>query len=1074
MSESQLRNDLFQKLSNLANHETISGSNSWATGEGIYKCLRTIFRDDEDTYILNPEMSSIFTPADKYNNQGCINYIDAISKCLSGSRELRYPVIAIWNAFRSTPQGNIDPNRIIGNHWETLVILPKYFRPLYNQALNNKTEIVFFKNSNGRGQLSDYFVYLLKNPIKVPLNLNLIEDASEGTQTKDIGGICKEPLIYYEDYKNIIQQKNSSDCGWWAVYNACMLVFTGDPSFITDTCIKEDTGLKIRKIFEDLGLDLALGETKNQSEREREIQNSKSGSMPKQFAQTNEIVNFRMNNLNEIKNMPSRDFALLVLNNDLFVDKTEFIKNIIDCVYYPFLTRPRKWGKSVTADMLRTFFQPEVDEEGNFNLDNPNRYYSLFAGGDYTNSKNQVKKLNKLKIATFNGGQYLTLEGKYPVIFITMPSYSIAIYNEEAGSDQCLRDSISNAYQEHNYIIKSLMRKMQNEKSHILKEEFKYKIELFTSYCRGDISANLYMSILTLMEMIYQHFNKRVYVIVDEVDAPVNGLYGNIEELQTIIAIMKRMFEVAFKNNNPYLQKAIFIGMVPFSIEDISSGLDNFIYNGVLDEEFTNSFGFTEEEVDVLLEKVINSEDVQSKKESVKAWYNGYKIDDLTLYNPWSMISCLNSIKTKTKNFLQSYWSKSSNPKILHLAFQKLASKNFLSKLIKNEEVEITGLNNKLFDHRISTPNNFLLLLLNSGYLTFKTQTTLAVPNQEVREYFYEDLLGFWLEKHIENFNIETYLKSLSDSLDKLGCYQSNIENNLLDSFMQGNATEADLNLWLGGFAAVASKIPKIRRHIVYAEMTNKFNFRPDNIFFPIQDKSDVVVIHEYKLLTAKERFIENLLEDAIWQVYVNQYMEVPLSKSTESEYSFWKFILVRVMVFYKDSISGKWKARVKEFKHNFEQAKQISDIFLERDRILSNAKILIGRENENIKDNERENFMAEHGRGYRNIEALLFGHSERDEISEIGTVNDENPYKIQKTETSNETNRQTRRKCSNNPEKMIPEADDRARRKEKRSQKQNTLETDNKMTKHGTKPTNKAETKGKKKSDSGKKFKRA
>ena len=953
MSEPQLKNDLFEKLSNIENQQIKLHSNTRATAEGIYDSLCKIFRDD--AHIIDPKVSSAYTPADEFSNESCRNYINALADVLGEGRELLLPVIAIWNTALFIPKQEIDYKNIADSHWETLVILPKYFTPLNNQALNNNSEIVFFKDSNGGHQLSEQFISLLTDPQEITLDLMSIAHGSEEAGTRYIGGIFDDLIIYNTQYKDIQQQENGSDCGWWAVYNACMFVFTGNPLFLNATSKGNYTGLKIRHAFCELGLYLAPEDRFYENKIISGISITNPNLKSQESASIHETSKLRLKIPISIP-LPTSNFVQLALSSDLFVDKTEFIKTIIDYDSNVFITRPRKWGKSINADMLRTFFQPDVTPEGTFDLSSSNKHYNLFAGGLYKVSEGIEKQVSKLQIAMQDNGNYLKQEGQYPVILITMPSYSIDLFNKENGSDQAFRDSISQAYKEHEYIVNSLRKKLLIEDMPATRRRITKSIRIFEDYQYGNISAHLDFSIHNLMKVVFEHYNTQVIVIIDEADAPLNALYGYTEAFGSIVTTMITMYVHPFKNKNPYLKSVIFLGILPLAMQSIFSSL-NLLRFGVLDEKFANNFGFTKEEVDALLDRVLDSKDIENQKDQIKSWYNGYKIGEVTLYNPWSIVNCLSQIKNKINSPLQAYWLDSENPEILENTFNKLSSHRFLSSVIKADGLKFDFLDYKhiYFKSENQDPDIFIGLLLHSGYLTCRDPNTLIVPNHEARLYFYHNLLPAWLDRQLGCIKSDKLLTNLSKTLDKIGRYTKEVQIGLLNAFDQANPTEANFNLMLGGCAVVSSKNIENRRHIVSAEITNKYNFRLGNIFFPINKKSDIVVINEYKSTEGEEN-ASSLLEDAIWQVYVNQYMDHPLSKWNQPEFSFFKFILVRAIVFYKDSDSDKWKIKAQEFLHDKIQANTLKNIFLKYPG--PNTQHLIGRLERRDNSDSRDRFL--------------------------------------------------------------------------------------------------------------------
>ena len=187
-------------------------------------------------------------------------------------------------------------------------------------------------------------------------------------------------------------------------------------------------------------------------------------------------------------------FEELALANDVFVDKTLHIQNIIDyATTRIIITRPRRWGKSLNMDMLQLFFAPDVDSEGNFSFNSPNKYFHLFAGGDYITSQQKKFTMKKLKIAEVSNGAYLEQEGQYPVLFITFKNASKAeALSREFSS---IRAAISKAYMRHEYLRVSLESKRDKSLNSGIRSSLQFKIDTFMGYQKRDKNLELDPSI---------------------------------------------------------------------------------------------------------------------------------------------------------------------------------------------------------------------------------------------------------------------------------------------------------------------------------------------------------------------------------------------------------------------------------------------------------------------------------------------------------------------------------------------------------------------------------------------------
>ena len=251
-----IKEKLYKILFALQDHNELKESNTWAESQGIFKCLERIFGDE--AYIIHPDLSSIHSPVDNNDISGAVNYIEAIEeKIKADGGELKKPIIAIWNTESIKQEDdNVDFNAEGGNHWQTLVILPKNHKIYNGKSLTNERELVFFKDSYYKGKSIPYeLIILFKN--KVSFERNFKEGEVADNPTIVLGGMLANAEIYDEEYKNTQQQEDGYDCGWWAVYNAFMFVMEGNDKFLAQfTSPRRELGYKLREIFSTKGLDL--------------------------------------------------------------------------------------------------------------------------------------------------------------------------------------------------------------------------------------------------------------------------------------------------------------------------------------------------------------------------------------------------------------------------------------------------------------------------------------------------------------------------------------------------------------------------------------------------------------------------------------------------------------------------------------------------------------------------------------------------------------------------------------------------------------------------------------------------
>ncbi len=314
----------------------------------------------------------------------------------------------------------------------------------------------------------------------------------------------------------------------------------------------------------------------------------------------------------------SDDFREIIEKKFDFVDKTLWIQEILDeiSVTVMAITRPRRFGKTLNLSMLHYFLAAEVDGR---------KTQGLFDG---------------LKIAAL-GEKYMQHQGKYPVIFITFKEvrdhdFSIAYSN--------LINLLHRVYRQHNYLTDS-PRLSPAEKE-------KFKIILERKGSRGDVNSAL----LDLSYYLYQHHGAKVWLLIDEYDTPIQSAFLN-NYYDEVTSLMRSLLGAALKTN-PYLERAVITGILRIAKESLFSGLNNIEVYTLLHSNYGEYFGFTESEVNALL----NQAGLDKEAVAIRDWYNGYKCGNTIIYNPWSIVHCI-----KRQGELQPYWvNTSGNDLIKH------------------------------------------------------------------------------------------------------------------------------------------------------------------------------------------------------------------------------------------------------------------------------------------------------------------------------------------------------------------------------------------------------------------------
>ena len=356
----------------------------------------------------------------------------------------------------------------------------------------------------------------------------------------------------------------------------------------------------------------------------------------------------------EIKPMPI-GFSNFIdtISNYYYVDKSLLIKDILDEKSQAYLfTRPRRFGKSLNMDMLKTFFE---------HSDHSTALY-----------------FENLKIWSA-GEKYRQYQGKYPVIYLSFAELSDQNWDSVY---QSLKRIICLEAARHDELMHS---------PHLNEVDSK----LYQSMIHGDLSStDMAFSLKFLTRWLYQHHGIKPIILIDEYDAPVqlgfdNGFYDQV------LSFMRPLFMGGFKDN-PYLELGVLSGILRVAKESIFSGLNNLNVYSLLDDRYSEYFGFTPEEV----KQMCDYYGVAEKYDEVCRWYDGYTFGNHRLFNPWSVINYFN------RNCVaRTYW-------------QNVSINTLIKRILSNS-------NRKIYDQMCE--------LLSDGSLTLPIDTNVVYPNLETK-----------------------------------------------------------------------------------------------------------------------------------------------------------------------------------------------------------------------------------------------------------------------------------------------------------------------------------------------------
>ena len=548
------------------------------------------------------------------------------------------------------------------------------------------------------------------------------------------------------------------------------------------------------------------------------------------------------------------DFKALLLNSNVFVDKSLMIKELLeDPGAIVLITRPRRWGKTLNMSMVRRFLEIEVDAHGYpLSLEQSDNR-KLFLGGTIDLGFDETKELQPLKIALHKNT--IKRQGQFPVIFITFKSVEGSSYQK---IEQGVKTQIRKLFQAYRYLANSLE---PDERAQ------------FNRYLAGEITLDFVEDSLSLLsKLLYKYYNKKVWVLIDEYDTPINSAYryfGKDEAaFESVIALFRGIMKAVFKQETGDqefpIERGVITGILRIAKAELFSGLNNVSEYSLLDENFAKYYGFTQAEVDELLTKVPTHTD----PEQVKNWYNGYTFGGEIIYNPWSIMQCLSH-----KGKLEHYWIDSGGTAFIDKVLVSDEIQGDIQELLEGQ-----GILKKLYKQISlgdihSNKDIFYSLLVFAGYLNpwlanddeEQPKYRLTIPNKEVRGIYVERVLN-WLSKKL-NIGSDDYDDFIAllihQQIDQFG---TKLQEYLLHSTSYHDLSkEKDYHNLMGGLLA-----PLASKYTIASNKEIGYG-RCDHVLIPIVGRGDHAIIIEYKIAKSKEE-LPALAKAGLEQIHNKQY----------------------------------------------------------------------------------------------------------------------------------------------------------------------------------------------------------
>ena len=429
------------------------------------------------------------------------------------------------------------------------------------------------------------------------------------------------------------------------------------------------------------------------------------------------------------------DFKRLVDNGYYFVDKTLMIKELLENKETVNLfTRPRRFGKTLNMSMLQRFF--EATEKSNA---------YLFDG---------------LKIAAYP--EYMVYQGQYPVISISLKSMKRASYQEAYFEYVKL---LSDEFERHETILQS----------DAVSEEDKLE---FQKIKRRIAEPKEYNSAVKLLSKCLQKvYQKNVIILIDEYDVPLENAYheGFYDDMTNLI---RSCFESALKTN-PSLEFAVLTGCLRVSRESIFTGLNNLKTYSITKNKFSQYFGFTQEE----MKEILQAFSLEQYAGTIANWYDGYRFGLTEIYNPWSVLNCIDSYLQNDMVACEPYWSNTSSNRIVKRLIEE---SNERTKSMVEELINGTPIHTQIFEDvtygTIDVNQDYIWsFLLFTGYLKIiscetigdETYYDMVIPNVEIKS-IYKNTIRSWFIDHVNRDSrtdiLESVIHADAEKLEDLLC----------------------------------------------------------------------------------------------------------------------------------------------------------------------------------------------------------------------------------------------------------------------------------------------------------------
>lgn len=453
------------------------------------------------------------------------------------------------------------------------------------------------------------------------------------------------------------------------------------------------------------------------------------------------------------------DFRKLRESHFYYVDKTRLIEQLLlNWSEVTLFTRPRRFGKTLNMSMLKSFFDIGTDK-------------ALFDGLYISGNKELCD-------------EYM---GKYPVIFLSLKGVEGLTYEEAFEAFVRIMGKEVNRV---SFLADS------DKLTQIEREQYKGLTIMKNGRLAFD-KEKLISSLQLLSQLLYKHYGKKVVILIDEYDVPLDKAFQN-GYYKEMVSLIRGLFGQALKTNE-FLQFAVLTGCLRISKESIFTGLNNFKVMSITDSRFDEQFGFT----DIEVKKLLSDYGMDSHFDEVKEWYDGYHFGKADVYCPWDVINHADHLRDDSDAKPQTYWINSSGNSLVSRLINRADSstKDEIERLIAGEAIEKVIRQDLTYDEIENSIDNIWSVLFTTGYLTKIGEVKLpdsesyaymlVIPNKEVREVFVLQIQE-WFKAVVANDNdtMKLLSKAILDKDEAILARQLNIVMGRMISILDTKAPD--------------------------------------------------------------------------------------------------------------------------------------------------------------------------------------------------------------------------------------------------------------------------------------------